>query len=533
MKIIDNVYLFRPDKVENMKDIYHLVIDNGIIQGIHKGCSHKSGDEVIDGQQRTLMPSFTDSHIHLLRYGLMKKELDLRKVTTWDEVKMIVHDEYLEKEMEEHEWVVGRGIIDSQLKDIDHLLTAKDLKELKLDKPMFFLHDDGHECIVNDVALRIIKKDKDIAKYHDRFIEKDEMGNWTGRFKDTAVHFIKFHFREKSEEEIYQAVLAGLPHLLEYGITSVHTDDLNYAGSYDKVWKTYTDLEKQGKLPIRVYLHHYIYHLEDLENFLENDPKRTGDGTEKVRVGAIKIFLDGTQRLHTAAMRKPYQDKPETNGELIYTQHQLNEIVQLADDQNMQVTMHAIGDRTIEQAITALEKVGTAKMRHRIIHAQVLGHDLLERLAKLKPYIEIQPSFIMEEHDRTANWVGNDLEKYCNAWNSVDHLGIPYTSSSDSPIGYLSPMLGIHAAVNRTDLLGQPEGGWIPDEKLTVRQIASAYTETPAYLEFQENFRGKIEIGYAADFILLSENPIEVGSQDIKHIEVMESWVGGERVYKK
>jgi predicted amidohydrolase YtcJ len=289
----------------------------------------------------------------------------------------------------------------------------------------------------------------------------------------------------------------------------------------------------QGKLPIRVHLHHYIYHFEDLENFLENDHKRTGDGTEKVRVGAIKIFLDGTQRLHTAAMRQPYQDKPETNGELIYTQEQLNEIVQVADDQNMQVTMHAIGDRTMEQAITALERVGVKKMRHRIIHAQVLGPDLLERLAKLKPYLEIQPSFIMEEHEQTANWVGIELEKYCNAWNTVDRLGIPYTSSSDSPIGYLSPLLGIYAAVNRTDLLGDPEGGWIPDEKLTVQQIASAYTETPAYLEFQENFRGKIEKGYAADFILLSENPHEVKDEDIKHIEVMETWLDGEQVYRK
>ncbi|WP_408007905.1 amidohydrolase [Pseudalkalibacillus sp. A8] len=532
MTIINNVYIYRPGIKED-KQIHHIEIENGKIKAINKGRADTSSENVIDGNGATVTASFNDTHMHLLRYGLMKKELDLRKVRSWREMKEIVHDEYNEKMMEEHDWVIGRGVIDDQFEDIDHPLTAKELEELEYEKPMFFLHDDGHECIVNEEALKILRKEPELGKNHDRFIEKDEEGNWNGRFKDTAVHFIKFHFRNKTEEETYEAIEDAIPHLLENGITSVQTDDVNFAGSYDQVWRTYTDLEKDGKLPIKAQLHHYVYHVDDLKNFIVNDKKRTGDGTDRVTVGAFKIFLDGTQRLHTAALREPYHDQPETEGELIYTQEELNEMVKAADENNMQVAMHAIGDRAVEQALNAIEQVGAEKMRHRIIHAQVLAPDLLERLQKIKPFLEIQPGFMMDEYDKTGDWVGREREKYCNPWDTVDQLGIPYTGSSDSPIGDLSPLVNIFAGVNRTDKDGNPEGGWIPDEKLPLDKMYKSYTETGAYLDFQEDKKGKLEEGYVADLILLSDDPAEVEPHKLKDIQVMETWFDGERVYKK
>ncbi|SDK27844.1 amidohydrolase [Sediminibacillus albus] len=532
MKIINNIRLYRPDKDDGRNSLHHMEIEGETIKAIRPGLSKQKGNHIIDGKQKVAAPSFVDSHLHLLRYGLMEKELDLREVTSWEQMKNLIHNNFLEKEMEENDWVIGRGLIDSQLSDLDHLLTADDLDELEYNKSVFILHDDGHECIVNHKALSILQQEDDLMKGHGQFIEKGPDGEWTGRFKDSAVHFIKFHFRQKSEQEIYEAVNDAMPHLIKNGITSVHTDDLNYAGDYHRLWKAYTSLEKDNRLKIDVQLHHYVYQLADMKRFLSENKLRTGEGTAQVKIGAFKIFLDGTQRLHTAALRQPYHDKQDTSGNLIYTQDELNKMVETADINGMQVTMHAIGDRAVEQAITALEKTDTSRLRHRIIHAQVLAPDLLKKLQKLKPFLETQPGFIMQEYDQTGKWVGRDREKYCNPWHTVDSLLIPFTGSSDSPIGPLAPLMNIFAAINRTDTQGNPAGGWIPQEKLALDRIYRAYSEVPARLEFNEKSKGKLEAGYQANFVLLSEHPALVDPKDIKDLTVEATWSRGACVFQ-
>lgn len=531
--IINNVKVYQPNHDQYDERLFHIVINDGKIESIEEGLTDERGDHVYDGKGQTLTASFTDSHLHLLRYGLMKKLLDLRHLTSWAGMKKEIDNYYSKNTLEENNWVVGRGLNDGSFDDIDHLLTAKDLDELDYNSPMFMLHQDGHECVLNSKGIEVVKERDELEANHGDFIEKDEEGNWTGRFKDTAVHFIHYHFRQKSEHEIYGAIYDAVPYLLERGITTVHTDDLNFVGDYQKLWNAYTDLEKNGELKIKAFLHHYIFDINDLKYYLENYEQRTGDGTEHVKVGAVKIFLDGTQRLHTSALRKPYLDKPETKGNLIYSEEELYEIVKLADDNNMQVTMHSIGDRTVEEALNVLEKVGVKKMRHRIIHAQVLAEDLLDRLEKLKPYLETQPGFMMEEYDQTADWVGKEQERYCNPWQSVAQRGIPFTGSSDAPIGPLNPMVQVFAAVNRTDEQHQPEGGWIPEQKLTVDQSYRSYTETPAVLEFQESEKGKLEPGYVADLVLLSDHPHMVDPKDLKDIKIQATWIDGENVYQR
>lgn len=530
MKIIDNVYLYRPG-IDEKKKIIHLKINDGKIEQIKDGRFTDTGENVYDGNERTLTASFTDSHLHLLRYGLMKKELDLRKLKSWKSFKEGVLNHY--KEMEEYDWVVGNGMVDNEFSDLDHLLTAKDLEEIELDEPMCFIHEDSHQCVVNYKALDILKDEEPLWENHGQFIEKDENGEWTGRFKDTAVHYIKFHFRQRSMEEAREAVRDAIPHLIRHGITSIHTDDLNFTGKYERVWRAYRSLEKEGELPIRAFLHHYVYNKQSMKQFLNTTDMRTGDGSERVKVGAFKIFLDGTQRLHTAAMRSPYHDRPDTKGALVYSQEELNEMVRFADENDMQVTMHAIGDAAVEEALNALEGTRVEQLRHRIIHVQTLAPDLIERMKKIKPYAEIQPAFLMGEYDQKAKWSGEEQAKYCDPWGTVYREGIPFTGSSDSPISPLNPFIGIFAAVNRTDEDGNPKGGWMPNEKLPLDVIYRAYTETPAYLEFQEASKGKIEEGYDAEFILISDYPNEVKEDQLKDIQVLETWLDGEKVFEK
>ncbi len=533
-RIFDNVHLYRPQFNDDPNQICHITFEDGKITSVDEGSVNgkSDADQVLDGHGKTLAASFNDSHMHLLRFGLMKEELDLRKVTTWHEMKHEIERGINERILNENDWIVGRGIKDDNFEDLDHQLTADELDEVDVDKPLFLLHDSGHECVVNHKALEILKEEKELSDQHGTFIEREENGEMTGRFKDTAVHFIKFNFRQKSDREIYEAVRAAVPHLLKNGITSVQTDDLNYAGSYKRLWKAYSELEKNGELPIKVYLHHYVFNVTDLKEFLDTFDKRSGEGSERVHVGAVKIFLDGTQRLHTAALRKPYHDKPDTTGELIYSQEELNELVRVADENRMQVTMHAIGDRTIDEGIKAIEQFGSPEMRHRLIHVQTLAPDLLEKLKTSHICVEIQPGSVMKEYDKYEEWFGEERAPYCNMANSIAEHGITFTASSDTPVDPLDPHNNIFAAVNRTDREGNPEGGWMPDEKMPVDAVYKSYTETPAYLEFAEATKGKISEGYSADFILLSDHPKAIERKQLKDITIAETWIDGERVYK-
>ncbi|MCA0968970.1 amidohydrolase [Halobacillus litoralis] len=530
--IVNNVRIFDPSQPESSNEVKALEFEGDKITRIYEE-PLENGEGMIEGEGKVLAPSFNDSHMHLLRFGLLKKELDLTEVTSWKEMKELVESHY--DELEEYDWVFGKGFNDAKFTDMDRLLTAEDLSEIQVNAYIYFMHQDGHECVISKQAMELLEKEEDFKLEPDEFKEKDENGHWTGRFKDTAVHYIKHHFWGRSVEDAKEALKCAMPYLNENGITSVHTDDINFIGSYDKLWQAYTELELEGELPIDVQLHHYIFNLNDLHEYLEANTKRTNDGTDQVKVGAVKIFLDGTQRLHTAAMRNPYPDAPESHGRLIYDQEQLNEMVKTASQNGMQVAMHAIGDRAVEQAIVALEQeeAHTAQFRHRIIHAQTLAPDLIQRLTKIKPYIETQPSFLLSEWSEKDRWTPKDILPYCDAFESLKKENIPLTLSSDLPIGSINPLESIYAAATRMDLEGRPEGGWMPQERLSVKDSYQGFTTFPAELEYREEEKGRIKAGYQADFVLLDKHPLEVEKEDVHHIQVLQTWHRGKQVYKK
>ncbi|SDO90853.1 amidohydrolase [Halobacillus aidingensis] len=530
--ILDNIRIYQPYQTYESDRTYAIKVEGEKIVAIYDS-PYNGEEDVVDGRGRTLSPSFSDSHMHLLRYGLLKKELDLTQVTSWEEMKAVVENHY--DELQQYDWIFGKGFNDGNFDDIDHLLTAKDLNEIQVNAYMYFMHQDGHECVISEQAMELLKKEEDFKKEPDEFKEKDEHGLWNGRFKDTAVHYIKHHFWGRSAEDAKEALKKALPHLSEHGITSVHTDDINFIGSYERLWQAYTELEQEGALPIDAQLHHYVFNINDMKKYIEENDIRTGQGTPQVTVGSFKIFLDGTQRLYTAAMRNPYPVEPSADGRLIYTQEQLDEMVKYASDNNMQVAMHAIGDRAVEQAITALEKSkeGTKRLRHRIIHAQTLAPDLIARLRELKPYIETQPSFLLDEWSEKGKWTPESLLPYCDAYQSLLKEHIPLTLSSDLPIGALNPFTTIFTAVNRTDLNGNPEGGWMPQERLSLEDSFKGFTQTPAELEYKEEEKGKIELGYQADFLILDKHPEEIEPEKLKDIKVLETWHRGKCVYRK
>lgn len=531
--LITNAQIYRPFHPLNNKLFQVRVADNQIM-AIEKNGFQRGKAQVFDAKGRVLTPSFKDSHLHLLRYGLMQKETDLRRVHTWKHLQELLVDEKEKQTLETNEWLVGRGLIDDHFKDRDTLLTAKDLDYLNIDRPVFLLHQDGHECLLNSIALTMVQKDKTLEKRHGVFIEKDQEGNWTGRFTDTAVHYIKMNFRTKSVGEAKEALAAAFPHLAEYGITHIDSDDLNYIGTYDKVWQAYTELDREAGLPAGAYLHHYVYNLEDMKDYLKNNEKRTGDAEGNVRVGAFKIFVDGTYRLHTAALNFPYDDS-RTCGNLMYEQPELNEMVKLADENHMQVAMHCIGDRSVETAVKAIINANPHRnpMRHRIIHMQNTRWDILRLLARHCIPVETQPGFLQKEYSKYSKWLGKDREELAQAGKSLVKNNVMFTASSDAPIGPLNPHEHIFAAVNRTNDNGEPEGGWQPQEKISIDKAYESYCTTPAYINHSDKNTGRLLPGFQADLLLLDQHPIEAGTISLNKIKADALWYKGKLVFDR
>ena len=532
--LITNCQLYRPFHPGNYKH-FQVRIKGSRIVAIEENGYNSGNAKIFDAKDRTLTPSYKDSHLHLLRYALMKEERDFRNISTWEHLQEELKNENEREVLEQNEWLVGRGLVDNEYTDTDRLLTARDLDSLKIDHPIFLLHQDGHECLLNSKALEIVRQNKRFQKEHGRFIEKDQEGNWTGRFKETAVHFIKINFRTKTLKQAKSALKNVLPYLVERGITHVDSDDLNYVGDYDKVWKAYTQLDKEIGLPFGAYLHHYIYSIEDMKHYLNNYKFRSGEGEGNVRVGAFKIFVDGTFRLQTAALSLPFEDA-EGCGALIYTEDELAEMLKLAEENKMQVTMHCIGDRAVENAIKAITNANINErnpLRHRIIHMINTRHDLLDAMASNKIPVEMQYGFIQDGWSSYSKHLGKDRDKMSLLGKSLVKKEVLFTSSSDAPIGPLNPAEHIDAAVNRTDLKGKPDGGWQPQEKLSVDEAFYSYCTTPAYINHSDKNTGRLIPGFQADLMLLDKHPHEVQPNELNRIKVDALWYKGQEVFNR
>ncbi|WP_258871583.1 amidohydrolase family protein, partial [Halobacillus trueperi] len=142
--ILDNIRIYQPYQTCESDRTYAIKVEGEKIVAIYDS-PYNGEEDVVDGRGRTLSPSFSDSHMHLLRYGLLKKELDLTQVTSWEEMKAVVENHY--DELQQYDWIFGKGFNDGNFDDIDHLLTAKDLNEIQVNAYMYFMHQDGHECV--------------------------------------------------------------------------------------------------------------------------------------------------------------------------------------------------------------------------------------------------------------------------------------------------------------------------------------------------------------------------------------------------
>jgi len=465
--------------------------------------------KIIDLHRKTIVPGFIDAHVHMIALGHPFSWLDLRDVSSIKEIQRKLEAKV--QETKRGKWILGRGWDQDRLKE-KRYPTRWDLDKVSPNNPILLNRVCGHVGVANSRALEIAKIDKKTAASWGELIDKDlKTGEPTGILRENAMDMV-WNLPEPSAEELLKTCSLACTEAVKAGLTSVHW----FAYKPNEIYAL-QKLRKQNQLPLRVYL---VVPVEYFGNF-EN--KGFGDPFLKLR--CIKIFADGSLGARTAALQEPYADDTSTKGMLNHSRNELKRMIKKVNDAGFQVAVHAIGDLAISEALRAFkEALGEAaigKRRHRVEHVSVLNPRLIERIGALGLMVCIQPHFVVSDF-WVSNRLGPERARWTYPFQSLIKSGILVAGSSDAPAEPINPLLGIWAAVTRESF---------PKERISVEEALEAYTINAAYLSFEENVKGSIEMGKLADLTVLSHSPFKVQPEKIKDIRVEMTVVGGEIVY--
>ncbi|MEK6322838.1 MAG: amidohydrolase family protein [Acidobacteriota bacterium] len=473
----------------------------------------------IDLSGRFAMPGINDAHIHFLSGSLRAFQVDLDGARSLEEIQRRVAA--FAKDNPEESWITGSGWEYSYLPGM-RLPDRADLDAAVRERPVFLSSYDGHTAWVNSKALEIagVNGQSKFEGYGEVVIDQ-KTGQPTGVLKESAMRLVRAKIPEPTRERKMEALRRALKMAARLGITSFQ----NASGSADEAG-LYKELFDRGELTARVS---FAISVGPRSN--QADIDRIGTLAKaysgpRLRVGAIKIVVDGVIETHTAAMIEPYSDAPETSGRPAYTQDQLNKLVVMADRAGLQVLIHAIGDRGVRMALDAFDHArrvnGQRDSRFRIEHIETVSASDIPRFAKLGVMASMEP--IHADPGTNGVWlpaIGPERAARGFAWRSLEKAGARLVFSSDWPAAIsVDPMRGLHNAVNRQTTGGEPAGGWLPEQRVSVETALAAYTSAGAFASFEEKLKGKLAPGMLADLIVLDADPFKANPADLHKCRV-------------
>ena len=485
-------------------------------------------DEKIDLNGKFVCAGFNDSHMHLLNLGKALLEADL--INNSSSKKQMY--EYLERYVAENShlnWIKGRGWNQDLFSDDKTMPDKKHLDKICNDKPTFLARACGHCVAVNSKALSLAGIDKNTASPNGGLIDFEN-----GLLYDKAISLVKEIIDVPSLDEIKKMIVKSCEYLNSFGITSSQSDDYGTFKnvSYETINKAYKELEQENRLSVRVYEQANFSNIETLKEFVEKG-NVTGKGTDMFKIGPLKMLGDGSLGSRTANLSIPYYDDPNTSGFCLYTDELMNEMVDYANSNNVQVAIHAIGDKCLDQVLNALEKAlinnPRKDHRHGIVHCQISRKDQLDKMIEMKLNIYAQSVFLDYDNHIVEKRVGKDLASTSYNWKTLMDKGLNVSNGSDAPVEIPDVLKGIECAITRTSLDGT--GPYLIDQAFTVKQAIDSFTINGAISSFEEKYKGLIKEGYLADFVVLESNPFETIEHDIHNIKVLNTYLGGKCVF--
>lgn len=481
-----------------------------------------SNTKTIDAKGKLVIPGFNDAHVHFLDGGAGLASVDLRDAKTPAEFVKRIGD--FAKKLPKGRWILN-GNWDHENWTPNNLPTATMIDAVTPDNPVFINRLDGHMALANSLALKLAKVDKNTKEVSGGVIVRDSDGNPTGVLKDNAQDYIYSVIPPMSFEQKMEALEAATNYAASLGVTSVQ--DMS-AGTDVGV---YQEMIRRGKLKTRVYA---VSTLGDWQRW-----QRTGVtyafGSDMLRVGGLKGFIDGSLGSTTAWFYKPYLDDPKSVGLPLDEMSNIQKQVSGADKAGLQIMVHAIGDRANDEILKIYEqteKENSAKdRRFRIEHSQHLTPDAIKNFGKQKVIASMQPFHVIDDGRWAWKRLDNERLKGTYAFRSLLDSGAILAFGTDWFVAPLNPMFGIYAAVTRRTLDDKNPNGWLPEQKITVEEAVRAYTFGSAFAEFQEDEKGRIANGQLADFVVLSDDIFTINPVQIEKVKVLQTIMGGKIVY--
>ena len=493
--------------------------------------------EAVDLEGRTIMPGFIEGHVHLLNYAYSLTKIDCAPLKSIAEM-IETGKEYIRKnQIPSGTWVQGRGWNQTFFAEKRNP-TVADLDAISTDHPIVFTRVCEHMVVANSVALKMAGITKETKNPEGGEIEHDAEGKLTGLMKETARYLIYRMIPDKSVEEIKEMLVRAIDIASSLGLTTMHSDDFETFSDKDwrKVLRAYRELEQEGRLNMRIREQCLLPQIDRLKEFIQEEIKERHD-TLMVQVGPLKLLTDGSLGGRSAYLRAPYSDAPDTCGIAVFTQEELNELVTTAHEASMGVVCHGIGDGAMEMCMDAFlkaqEKRPDPDARFGIIHLQITQPDILKRFKEQNIIAYMEPICLNSDLHIAESRIGAERLQSTYNYRTLCDMGVMYTMSSDCPVDSLNPFDSLFVGVNRCDYNGYPEAGWMPDQKLTVEQMLRGFTINGAYASFEENIKGSLEEGKLADFVILSQDPIQCDPKKLRDIFVEETVLGGRTIYRK
>ena len=500
-----------------------MTVTAGRVEALGSGeqCDGFEAKQVVDGGGHGLLPGLIDAHGHVLWLGLAHTRVDLVGTKSLEEalerVKRFAEDH------PDHPWILGRGWNQEHWPE-RVFPSASDLDSVVSDRPVWLGRIDGHAGWANSAALKASGVTRQTEDPHGGVIVRDEQGNPSGVMVDAAEALVDAHVPGLTMTQRTEALALATQKLAEFGLTSVHD-----AGVDPASLEAYKELARNDRLAMRIYA------MLSGSDYADGDPPYPFViGEQRLLVQSIKLYMDGAMGSRGAAFLAPYKDDPENTGLLFMQPEQIDALVAKWSGANYQVNVHAIGDRANRVVLDAFEKLDPAdrtRLRHRIEHAQVVTPEDLKRFAPLGVVPSMQPVHVSSDWQMLGERLEEERLVGGYAWKTLLESGSRIAAGSDFPVESANPMLGLYAAVTRLDMQGNPDGGWHPDQKMSREQALRAFTLDAAWAAHQEKELGSLEKGKLADFILVDRDMFSMPAEQIKDLKVLETWVGGEKVY--
>ncbi|WP_213957403.1 amidohydrolase [Variovorax sp. dw_954] len=482
---------------------------------------------LVDGEGKTMLPGLFDVHGHVFRLGFRRNEVLMGGTQNLDEALSKIRD--YAKANPNRQWLLGSGW-NQVIWKLGRFPTAVELDSAVADRPMTLRRVDGHATWANSKALQAAGITRDTPDPAGGRIERDAAGNPSGVLVDKAQLLVTNIIPAPSDDERRLALSTALAHFGSLGLTSV--GDAGIGVDEARIYREFAD---QKKLTTRVYA--MISDVGDDFRALNTKGPLKGYAQDRYNLRAVKLRGDGALGSRGAAMLEPYSDDHGNKGLLLSDDATMNSKVRIALKAGYQVNTHAIGDAANHQILNAYEAaykdVGGRGLRNRIEHAQVVTPADIPRFKTLDLIASMQPTHATSDMNMAEDRIGKERLKGAYAWHTFLQQGTVVAGGSDFPVESANPFYGLHAAVTRTDHEGKPAQGWHPEEAMTLLQAFRAFTLDAAYAQHQEKVLGSLQRGKWADFILVDQDPFKAPAADLWKTQVLQTWVGGERVFRK